>query len=77
MLFVLIKELQSEMGMAVIMITHDLGVIAETSEEMVVMYAGRVASKAVYTTYLHRRDIPTPMASCNQFQKWTAHPRKG
>ncbi|MBL4819510.1 MAG: ABC transporter ATP-binding protein [Gammaproteobacteria bacterium] len=41
----LIKELQNEMGMAVILITHDLGVIAETSDSVVVMYAGRVAEQ--------------------------------
>jgi peptide/nickel transport system ATP-binding protein len=33
------------MGMAVIMITHDLGVIAETCEQVVVMYAGKVAEQ--------------------------------
>jgi oligopeptide/dipeptide ABC transporter ATP-binding protein len=39
----LIKKLQQEMHMSVILITHDLGVIAETCDEVVVMYAGRVA----------------------------------
>jgi peptide/nickel transport system ATP-binding protein len=39
----LIRELQADMGMAVIMITHDLGVIAETCQEVVVMYAGKLA----------------------------------
>ncbi|TVR55033.1 MAG: ABC transporter ATP-binding protein [Puniceicoccaceae bacterium] len=39
----LIKSLQKEMGMSVILITHDLGVIAETCDNVVVMYAGRVA----------------------------------
>ncbi|MFT4823401.1 MAG: peptide/nickel transport system ATP-binding protein [Halioglobus sp.] len=39
----LIKQLQADMEMAVILITHDLGVIAETSNDVVVMYAGRVA----------------------------------
>lgn len=39
----LIKELQREMGMSVVMITHDLGVIAETCDDVVVMYAGKVA----------------------------------
>jgi peptide/nickel transport system ATP-binding protein len=39
----LIKELQNDMGMSVILITHDLGVIAETSQSVVVMYAGKVA----------------------------------
>jgi peptide/nickel transport system ATP-binding protein len=41
----LIKELQADMGMSVILITHDLGVIAETCDEVVVMYAGKVAEK--------------------------------
>ena len=41
----LIKELQAEMGMSVILITHDLGVIAETCDAVVVMYAGKVAEK--------------------------------
>ena len=41
----LIQELQADMGMGVILITHDLGVIAETSDEVVVMYAGRVAEQ--------------------------------
>ncbi len=42
----LIKELQRESGMAVIFITHDLGVISELCDNVVVMYAGRVAEKA-------------------------------
>ena len=41
----LIRSLQADMGMAVILITHDLGVIAETSDHVVVMYAGRVAEQ--------------------------------
>ncbi len=39
----LIKELQAETGMSVIFITHDLGVIAEICDRVVVMYAGRIA----------------------------------
>ena len=39
----LMKELQKEYGMALIMITHDMGVIAEMADRVVVMYAGRVA----------------------------------
>lgn len=37
----LLKELQSDLGMAMIMITHDLGVVAGVSDDILVMYAGR------------------------------------
>ena len=39
----LLKELQAEMGMAVLLISHDLGVIANAAQRVVVMYAGRAA----------------------------------
>jgi oligopeptide/dipeptide ABC transporter ATP-binding protein len=39
----LMQGLQRELGMAIILITHDLGVIAETCNDVVVMYAGRIA----------------------------------
>jgi len=38
----LIKDLQNELGMAVLIITHDLGVVANLAEEVVVMYHGQV-----------------------------------
>jgi oligopeptide/dipeptide ABC transporter ATP-binding protein len=41
----LIERLQAEMGMAVIMITHDLGVIAEVADDVVVMYGGRIVER--------------------------------
>ncbi|PKL18981.1 MAG: peptide ABC transporter ATP-binding protein [Spirochaetae bacterium HGW-Spirochaetae-5] len=42
----LIKELQRESGMSVIFITHDLGVISQLCDNVIVMYAGRMAEKA-------------------------------
>lgn len=42
----LMAKLRSEMNMSMILITHDLGVIAETCDEVVVMYAGRVVERA-------------------------------
>ena len=42
----LIRELQAERGTAVILITHDLGVVAETADDIVVMYAARIAEHA-------------------------------
>jgi len=42
----LLKELQREEGMAILLITHDLGVAAEMADRVVVMYAGRIAEQA-------------------------------
>ncbi len=41
----LMQSLQKKLGMAIIMITHDLGVIAEMCDEIIVMYAGRVCER--------------------------------
>jgi oligopeptide/dipeptide ABC transporter ATP-binding protein len=42
----LLKEIQREMGMAVMLITHDLGVVAEIADRVAVMYAGRLVECA-------------------------------
>ncbi len=42
----LLKKLQADAGMAMIFITHDLGVVAETADRVVVMYAGRKVEEA-------------------------------
>ena len=42
----LVRNLQREMGMAVLLITHDLGVVAEMADRVAVMYAGRVVEMA-------------------------------
>ena len=53
----LLKDLQTRLGTAVIMITHDLGVIAETAQRVAVMYAGRKVEEAdvesLFDTPLH------------------------
>jgi peptide/nickel transport system ATP-binding protein/oligopeptide transport system ATP-binding protein len=42
----LLRDLQAQSGMAIILITHDLGVVAEMADEVAVMYAGKVAERA-------------------------------
>ena len=42
----LIHELQRDLGMAVLLITHDMGVVAETADRVLVMYAGRIVEEA-------------------------------
>lgn len=42
----LIKKLRDEIGMAIMLITHDLGVISETCERVIVMYAGEIVEQA-------------------------------
>ena len=46
----LIRELKEELGMAMLLITHDLGVVAQTANRVVVMYAGEVVEEADVVT---------------------------
>ena len=48
----LLKEIQREMGMAVMLITHDLGVVAEIADRVAVMYAGRIGGIRSHRSHL-------------------------
>ena len=50
----LLKDLQRRLGMGVVMITHDLGVVAECCDRVVVMYAGRKVEEASVTDLFDR-----------------------
>ncbi|MDO4575279.1 MAG: ABC transporter ATP-binding protein [Planctomycetia bacterium] len=54
----LLRDLQESMGMSILMITHDLGVIAEMAEEVVVMYASKVVEKANVATLFAQPSHP-------------------
>jgi peptide/nickel transport system ATP-binding protein len=54
----LIHRLQEELDTAVVMISHDLGVIAETAQEVAVMYAGRIVEQASTTTIFNSPEHP-------------------
>jgi oligopeptide transport system ATP-binding protein len=54
----LIRNVQQELGMSVMYITHDLGVVAETCDRVMVMYAGRIVEKAAVKDLFRRPDHP-------------------
>ena len=54
----LMNRLQSEFGSAIIIITHDLGVVAETADDVVVMYAARVVERAPVHNLFQRPHMP-------------------
>jgi len=72
----LIKELQAEFKMSMIIITHDFGVIAETADRVHVMYAGKIVEKSsvreIFNTPLHpytvglQKAIPSLVSSEQQ-----------
>lgn len=50
----LMKSLQADIGMAILIITHDLGVIAEMADDVAVMYMGRIVERADVRTIFNR-----------------------
>jgi len=52
------RKLQQEFGTAIILITHDLGVVAEMSDEVIVMYAGAVMERAPRRDIFYRNHHP-------------------
>ncbi len=67
----LLRELQREMGTGIVFITHDLAVVAEIANEVVVMYAGRVVERAAAVDLFERPAHPYTLGLLN------ARPRTG
>ena len=69
----LVKRLRDELGMAIIWITHDLGVIAGLARRVSVMYGGYIIEEApVATICMPTRSIPTRSACWAACRAWTA-----
>lgn len=56
----LMQDLQKKLGMAIIMVTHDLGVIASMCDEIIVMYGGRVCERGTADAISIIRRMSTP-----------------
>jgi oligopeptide/dipeptide ABC transporter ATP-binding protein len=58
----LMEDLKSKTGAAIILITHDLGVVAQTGDRVLVMYAGRIVEAAPVRDIFHRPQHPYTQA---------------
>lgn len=61
----LMKDLQKKMGMAIIMITHDLGVVADMADTIIVMYAGKIVERGSSDDIFYNPNHPYTWALMN------------
>ena len=54
----LLRDLQEEFGTAIILITHDLGIVADMADDVVVMYGGRVVERGAIEDIYYRPEMP-------------------
>ena len=66
----LMSELQNELAMSMLLITHDLGVVAEICDEVVVMYAGRVVEQGRRADAVRPPQHPYTEACCSRSRAW-------
>jgi len=71
----LMRQLQEQNGMAIMLITHNLGVIAEMADEVVVMYLGRVVEKGRVDDIFHRPRHPYTQALLRSIPSIESTPR--
>jgi oligopeptide/dipeptide ABC transporter ATP-binding protein len=61
----LMKELQQKIGMALLLITHDLGVVAEQADDVAIMYAGKIVERAKTRAIFNRPFHPYTVGLLN------------
>ncbi|HUF41412.1 MAG TPA: ABC transporter ATP-binding protein [Verrucomicrobiae bacterium] len=61
----LMKELQQQIGMALLLITHDLGVVAEQADDVAIMYAGKIVERASTRAIFNRPFHPYTVGLLN------------
>jgi peptide/nickel transport system ATP-binding protein len=71
----LLREIQAQRGLAVILITHDMGVIAEMADDVVVMYLGRGVEKGPVDDIFHAPKHPYTQALLRSIPSIMATPR--
>jgi ABC-type dipeptide/oligopeptide/nickel transport system ATPase component len=71
----LIRRIQQERKLAVMLITHDMGVIAETADDVVVMYLGKEVEKAPVDTIFHAPRHPYTKSLLRSIPSVLAEPR--
>ncbi len=65
----LLKDMQKEFNMAVILITHDLGVVAEVADRVNVMYAGKIVEQAIADSIYYTPDHPYTIGLLNSIPR--------
>ena len=65
----LLKDMQKEFNMAVILITHDLGVVAEVADRVNVMYAGKIVEQGVADSLYYKPDHPYTIGLLNSIPR--------
>jgi oligopeptide/dipeptide ABC transporter ATP-binding protein len=73
----LMRDLQAEFGMAIMFITHDLGVVAEIADEVAVMYLGEVVEQADVDTIFHAPKHPYTRALLGSVPRLGQRPAAG
>jgi len=72
----LIRDLQEDNGMSVLFITHDLGVVAEIADEVVVMYLGRDVESGEVDSIFHDPKHPYTRALLQSIPRYDSHARE-